>query len=239
MQNRLSILVSLTLVLACSPPPDATLGLIATGTSEVSVPPTRVRATFSLVSLASTASGAMTVNGLAAEKLVSGLRAIPLTDSVQVRSVGVNPHQDDSGRIRDYRATTVVELLIRNVDSVGPVIDRAVLLGLTSVDRVVFEAESTAQARQQALAHAFARAQREAEGLAGASGRRLGALLSVSADPDRWRGSPFAFEDASVTTGRSSVEFGSAQAGIIRISPTPRNIMVSATVTGRWALVDP
>ncbi len=239
MPPRLSALALLLSLVACGPTSQTTTGLTATGTGEVSVPPTRVRATFSLASVGSSATGALSTNGPAAERLVLGLRAIPLTDSVHVQSVGVDPNEDDSGRIRSYRATTVVELLIRNVDSVGPVLDRAVLLGLTSVDRIAFEAESTTQARHQALAHAFARAQADADGLAMASGHRLGTLLSISADPDRWRGAPFAFEEASVTTGGSSAAFGNAQSGVIRIGPAPRQILVSATVTGRWTLLQP
>ena len=72
---------------------------------------------------------------------------------------------------------------VRNIDSIGKVIDAALDAGATNVGSVGLYASNTDAARRDALKEAVAKARADAEAVAAAAGGSVGALLELSIDP--------------------------------------------------------
>jgi uncharacterized protein YggE len=130
-----------------------------------------------------------------------------------------------------YRAHDAIEVRIRDLSKVGAVLDAVMSRGVTDIAPVQFTATKVTGAQLEALREATVRARGQAQAMAEASGMRLGAVLSLSTQPDysyeysslQWRGT---------VTGSMALDGG--QAGTVVVQPA---ISVSVTVHGRWALV--
>ena len=236
MRFRLSLLLLFsTMAVGCGQSASDGATIITAGVGRVNLTPTKARLYVDVSTQGLTASDAATQNDKRVQQVMTVLRADSSIDSMRVTEVDVSPNQNDAGKVVAFEASATIEVVIRRLDRIGQVMDGALRGGATSIGRVAFETDSTAAGRRQALAKAFASARADAEALARATEQQLGRLLSVSAGD----GLPFgsnAFQEASVTTGASSAEFGNAQSGIISISPTPEDVVVVASVNAKWLL---
>jgi len=88
--------------------------------------------------------------------------------------------EDEATRIVAYRATNVVRIRVRALDSVGKVIDDAVAAGANVVSSVQFTLSDPAPAESRARAEAVREATTRARELAAAAGVRLGELAWLS-----------------------------------------------------------
>lgn len=130
-----------------------------------------------------------------------------------------------------YRAHDAIEVRIRDLKSVGAVLDTAMGRGITDISAVHFTATDLAAAREEALGEATVRARRQAEAIAAASGMRLGAVLSLSTQSDyRYRYDWFDVRSTVSLSGAS--DQGSGRTVVVQPA-----IPVSVTVYGRWGLV--
>jgi uncharacterized protein YggE len=230
--TRVVLLVTIAL-LGCRGPEDGST-ISTSGSGSVHLTPTKARLTIQVASRGASATEASKQNDTRLQRVLAVLRADSMVDSVRIIQVGVDPSYDEVGKAVAFEAQATIEVLVRHLDGIGRVLDGALLAGATSVGRLAFESDSTAVGRRQALASAFASARADAEALAEASHQRLSSLVSVSAGGTAWPFGANAFEEASVTVGASSAEFGNAQSGIINIGPTPREVVVSASVETKW-----
>ena len=241
--NKLMRLLHLSLiavlsVAAAAPAPaqdERTPSIVTSGRGQVALTPTKARLTINSAARAPTAAAASAQNDRRLAQVLSALRKQGSVDSIHVTGVSVSPNEDDDGKFTDFGAEASVMFLVTRLDSLNAVLDAAIEAGATGLGRVSFEAEGTIPARREALRRAVADAQRDAESLASAVNRPLGALLNLSTDP-AYLASYSGFEEASVTRGFQLAEFGNAQSGIIRIGPTPREVIVTANVSARWLL---
>ena len=159
------------------------------------------------------------------------IETIPLpVQYVRRPAAGAEGRSHDPVQDTMYRAHDAIEVRIRDLSKVGAVLDTAMGRGITDISGVQFTATNVAAAREEALREATVQARRQAEAIAAASGMELGAVLSLSTQPDyRYDYSPVQLR-GTVLSG--AIDQGSA--GTVIVQPS---VPVTVTVQGRWALV--
>lgn len=119
--------------------------------------------------------GALAAQGVAVDDLQ--VNELPLVDPVY-------DFDTTPARLKAYEATTVLNVTIRDLTNVGPIIDAATDAGATTIGRLGFRwdpSTAEAQAREQALREqAMAKARSTADTLASAGGVRISGILTIS-----------------------------------------------------------
>lgn len=121
--------------------------------------------------------------------------------------------EDEPARILGYRALNVVQLRVRDLGTLGRVLDAAVAAGANVLRGVTFTVldhdRLEAEARARAVSDAFERAQQ----LAAAAGVRLGDLLSLT---EGTPGLPVAerFNRAALTAAPGPIEAGAVEIAV-------------------------
>ncbi|MFF1549368.1 SIMPL domain-containing protein [Streptomyces sp. NPDC058291] len=213
--------------LATAVPAPATVTV--TGEGSASAPPDIAVVGAGVESFAKTSQSALDAQSTAAAALLAAVRAQGVAErDVQTRSVTLIPVHDSTdgvSRLTGYQAAQWFSVKVREVARTG-----AVLQAVTDaagdaarIDSVVFDVSDPAplQARAREAAHADARA--KAEQYARLSGRRLGALVSLSEDASTY---PRPVSPAGETSG----------AGIAAAPVAPGEIRAGATVTAVYEL---
>ena len=103
--------------------------------------------------------------------------------STQNFSVYQESHYDNkSGKqvYDDYRVTNQVKILVKKIGMVSEVIDLALKSGANQLSSLTYGVTDTEIAKKQARSLAISQAQESANLLAGASGAKLGKVLSIS-----------------------------------------------------------
>jgi uncharacterized protein YggE len=132
-----------------------------------------------------------------------------------------------------YRAHDAIEVRIWDLGQVGAVIDTALGRRVIDISGVQFTATDITMAQEDALREATARARRQAEAVATASGMQLGDVVSLSTEPERnYDYSPFLLRGAVFTGDGASADAGNQPTIVVR--PL---VPVSVTVYAVWALV--
>ncbi len=122
----------------------------------------------------------------AMEKVISSLKKKGVADEdIQTQTFSIQPQYDyvDKKQIlRGYKVTNIVTVKIRDLSSVGKIIDDAVIAGGDSlrVNSIVFSIDDPSKAREEARVKAMEDARRKAEVLARESGVKLGKPISIS-----------------------------------------------------------
>ena len=211
--------------------------LTTSGFGRVGMVATRARLIFQVEAQSRSAQVAADSNDRRLTAIVARLRTLPYLDSVRVAAVRISPTMDRSYGFTGYDAVATVEARLLDVSKVAPAFDAAITSGATSIGPVQFEADSVDAARRRALAQAFAAARADAEALAKAAGGRIGRLIRLTTGGGQSWIASNSFEEASVTAGASSAEFGNAQAGIISIATDPGEVAATASVTAQWEIL--
>ncbi len=128
-----------------------------------------------------------------------------------------------------YRAHETIEVRIRDLGSVGAVLDTVMGRGITQISDVQFSATNVTAAQEDALREATVRARRQADAIATASGMALGAVMSLSSQP----GSRYEYGPVMLR-GTVAGALSASDAGTVIVQPT---IPITATVYGAWELV--
>ncbi|WP_296333745.1 SIMPL domain-containing protein [uncultured Treponema sp.] len=107
--------------------------------------------------------------------------------STQNYSVFQESHYDNkSGKqvYDDYRVTNQVKILVKKIGMAGEIIDLALKSGANQLSSLTYGVTDTEIAKKQARSLAISQAQESANLLAGASGAKLGKVLSISEHSD-------------------------------------------------------
>ena len=134
---------------------------------------------------AATAKAALTQNSAAMQKIVDALKASGVdakdiqTSSLRVEPRYTRPKEGESPQIDGYRVTNQVQLVARNLDRIGDILDQLVSLGANETGGLSFEATKAETLRDDARKEAVANARRRAELYAKAAGVELGEVLSI------------------------------------------------------------
>ncbi|MEU4871944.1 SIMPL domain-containing protein [Streptomyces sp. NPDC021608] len=212
-----------------APPAAAPATVTVTGEGSASAPPDLAVVGAGVEASAKTSQSALDARNRAAAALLAAVRAQGVAEQdIRTRSVTLVPlhaYADGVPRLTGYQAAQSFTVTVREVAKTG-----AVLQAVTDaagdaarVDSVDFDVSDPAplQARARAAAHADAHA--KAEQYARLSGRRLGALVSLSEDAST---SPRPVQPTGDTPG----------AGIAAVPVAPGEIRAVATVTAVYEL---
>ena len=160
----------------------------ASAVGDARVVPDRAMITIAVESQAPSAAKAGADNAARQTKVIEAVKAAGVA-AAQIRTSGYNVFpeyaQGDgrAPRITGYRANNSVQVEVRDIASVGKIIDAALAAGANNIGAVSLFASNTDAARKEALQKAVAKARSEAEAVAAAAGGSLGALLELSVEP--------------------------------------------------------
>ena len=168
-------------------PPPPSISTSAVG--ETSVVPDRAMVSVAVESQGQTAAAAGAENAQLQAKVIDAVKAAGVA-AAQIRTSGYNVFPEytqatggKGPRISGYRAHNTVQVEVRNLESVGKVIDAVLAAGATNLGGLSLFASNTDAARREALQKAVAKARADAEVAAAAAGGSLGALLELTTEP--------------------------------------------------------
>jgi uncharacterized protein YggE len=204
------------------PPPE----ISTSAEGEVRLAPNKALVRLNVEARASTAAEASNQIGRKVRAVREAIRArgFPL-DSIRTTSFMVNPIYDYQRGQKpvDYQGLAGIELTVRSLDRVAPVLDTALAAGVTQVPDVSFDSDSVPTARASAIARAMEKARADAEALARAAGGRLGKLLSASTS------------GGGYPMPRAQMAMAAAKGGAPEVE---RDVIVQVSVQARWEFID-
>ncbi len=208
--------------------PAAAPQIATSATAEVQLKPDRATLSFSVESRGPTAATAGAETARRQRAVLDTLRALGIAqDQMTTANIQISPefaYDAKAPRLTGYVARNTVRVELRDIGMIGALIDGALAKEATGIGSLAFNSSKAEDARRQALELAVARARGEAESMAKAAGGTLGPLIDLSAQPSYQR--PLAVEMAGA---------GAMSARAVDQTPVaPGQIIVSATVSGRW-----
>jgi uncharacterized protein len=207
-------------------PMERTITVSATGTAEAE--PDRARITSGVSTEAETARDALTKNSETMSKIIDQLKAKGIdAKDIQTASFNVEPVLDYSKegappKVRGYRVSNQVIVLVRKLEQLGEVLDNVVSAGANQIQGLGFEVSKEDTLKDDARKEAVANALRRAKLLAGAAGAEVGNVLQISEE----------------TTSNGPVMFarGLAKAAAPSVPIEAGTSTLEARVTVTWAL---
>jgi uncharacterized protein YggE len=206
---------------------ERTITVSATGTAEAE--PDQARITSGVSTEAPTAREALTGNTEAMNKVIAELKSKGIdAKDIQTASFNVEPVMDYSKdgqppKLRGYRVSNQVVVLVRDLDKLGSVLDDLVTAGANQVQGLAFEVSKAETLKDEARKNAIANALRRAKLLAAAAGAEVGQVLQISEETT---------PDVPVTF--AAPRFAKVQAASVPIERGSSTL--EARVTTTWAL---
>jgi uncharacterized protein YggE len=168
---------------AADEPPRRSITVSASGS--VSAVPDLARITSGVATEAPVAKDAVAKNSEAMRKIIDGLKSSGIEEKdIQTASFHIEPRytrarEGEAPAIDGYRATNQVQVVVRNLDKLGEVLDRLVALGANEMAGLSFDVSQAEKLRDEARKEAVANAQRRAKLYAEAAGVQLGEVISI------------------------------------------------------------
>jgi hypothetical protein len=199
------------------------------GVGRVEREPDVARATFSVEATRETAAEARGFTATTADAVIKALRKAGVADGdLRTASIDVNPawEQRDNQMVRTgFTVTNRLGVAIRNLESVGNVIDAALGAGATGLDGVSFGLSDSTAAASEARTLAVQDARGRALTIAKAADAKLGSLVDIT-------------EGAADMPGpRPQMRMMAAMAASDTETPVlPGRVEVTVSVVGTWEL---
>jgi uncharacterized protein len=208
------------LVSAEEPAPSITV----VGSGSVSGLPDTAEVTAGVVTQAATASQAMSQNSATMEKVLKALAALGIADrDIHTTNVSIVPQRASSQPSRPapspvvgYEVTNQVRVRVRNLSSLGRLLDTLVSQGANALGGIGFSIADPAPLLEQARSKAMADARQKAQVYATAAGVKVGRVIFI--------------RDASATPPRPMSGHMMAM-GATPIAPGEQELEVSVSVT--------
>jgi len=227
--SLLAVLVGLAaLAVACTTenikvqPPAQVQGISVSGTGEASGAPDLALIELGVSAEGKTVKEARDAASTAMNDVLDALKGDDVAEKdVQTRQFRIEPeyeYPDGTQELIGYRVTNIVEVKVRDLDRVGEVIDDVAKAGgdVAQVQGLSFTIEEPDELRAQARQEAMADARARAESLAELAGVKLGKPISVT---ESTGASPVAFREAA-PMGQGVEEATPIEAGELEISVT-------------------
>jgi uncharacterized protein YggE len=214
------------------PPASFPPQVATTGTGEVRLVPDRATVLVAVETRAATAKAAAAENARIQTATLNALQELGIPRE-RLSTVGfdVQPdyRYDPQGRtapkVIGYVVRNTVRAEVRPLDMLSRVLDVALANGANAISGVQFESSKAQEAQRQALANAVADARAQAESMAKAAGGSLAQLLELNSTQGYVR----------PLMERMQMQTADARAANAPSTPiNPGEIIVTATVTGRW-----
>ena len=160
------------------------------GEGEATAPPDMASIRTGVVSQATTAKEALNQNNAAMQTVLALLKEHKIADKdVQTSSFNVHPvyEQDPQGRTEPnvvaYRVMNEVQVKVRNLSSLGDVLDTLVQAGSNQISGVSFDVDDPSGILDEARSRAIRNAKSRAEVYAQAAGVTVGRVLQIFEQP--------------------------------------------------------
>lgn len=193
------------------------------GIGTVSAVPDMAEITTGVVTQAPTAAQALAANSQAMERLLQALGSLGIaTRDIQTTSINVSPvrRQGRDGQppeITGYEVTNQVRVKVRDLPSLGRVLDQQVGQGANLVHGIQFGRQEPVPLQDEARKRAMADARRKAELYAGAASLRVGRVVAV--------------QEAGAASSRPEMAPRMAMSAAVPVAPGEQEIQASVTVT--------
>lgn len=200
-------------IFAQDKPMDRLITVSATG--QASAEPDRARISTGVTAEAATAREALSANTEAMKAVIAGLKESGLdAKDIQTSTFNVEPRythpRDGTPPVVDgYRVSNQVEILVRDLASLGDLLDKLVTLGANQVHGLSFEVSEAETLKDTARKEAVANARRRAELLAEAAGADVGEVVTITEELHYDGPRPMAMR-ASVAKESVPIESGTA-----------------------------
>jgi len=193
-QVALSIAVLVVAIIVAAPvrADDPIATMVMQGDATVSAAPDQATLTTGVVTQAETARKALDANTAAMTALVGVLKSAGIADrDIQTSGFSVQPRyvksdrRDENGyskppAIAGYQVSNNVDILVRDLDKLGGVLDQVVSAGSNTIGGVTFSVADPGPLRDQARKKAIADAMAKARLYADAAGQCLVRVLSIA-----------------------------------------------------------
>jgi uncharacterized protein YggE len=156
------------------------------GTGRVVISPDVADLRLGVLATAKTVKAARQASATAMTAVLAAVKKLGVADKdIQTTVLSLSPTYDYSSntnppRLTGYSLSNGIAITVRNLDTIGDVIDNALAAGATSMDSITFRAEDQTGAEQQARQSAMAEAKAKAQTLAAAASVTLGGVASIS-----------------------------------------------------------
>lgn len=209
--------------------PSAPPQIIVGAHGEVRVTPDRGAISIGVQSRATTAAEAAAQNSRKQRAVIEAIKAkgIP-AEQIGTANFNVVPETryDREGqaapRTISYLVSNVVNVEVRRIELVGPVIDAALGAGANQINSLSFSVSSADSARRAALAIAVGKSRADAEVIARAAGGSLGSLIELQATEMYFQPPRPMMMESRAAAADSSVPI------------EPGQEVIRANVTARW-----
>jgi uncharacterized protein YggE len=194
----------------------------ATGTGKVSASPDEADMNFGVSRTASTARDALTQVSTIATKITASLAKAGIADvDIRTANLSVYPTYDNSPKpaITGYQASLTVEAKIRDITTLGDVINAANGAGADNISGPSFTISEDSKYRPEAIDKAVADARKSAEAMAKAAGKSVGDVISIS---ETAVSTPGPLYESALGAGKASVP--------VPISPGQLDVTANVTV---------
>lgn len=164
---------------------DERRAITVSASAQVAAEPDQARITSGVTTEAATAAQALKRNSEVMKEVIAGLKERGVepkdiqTTSFQVSPRYTRPQRGETAAIDGYRVTNQVEILARDLDRLGEILDQLVTLGANEMGGLSFEVSKAETLRDEARKEAVANARRRAGLYAAAAGVELGEVLGI------------------------------------------------------------
>ena len=162
------------------------------GTGEVAAAPDMAFVNSGVTSQGATAAEALAANTAAMNELIATLKAAGIeARDIQTSGFSVSPNyvysdaRDANGyqlppKVSGYQVYNTVNVRVRDLATLGAVLDKAVTVGANTINGVTFSVADPAPLFDEARKLAFANAKKKAELYAEVAGEKLGDIESIT-----------------------------------------------------------
>jgi len=184
------LLVSALMASAASADDAPRRSITVSASGSVSAVPDTARITSGVATEAPVARDAVSKNSEAMQKIIAGLKAGGIDEKdIQTTSFHIEPRytrarEGEASVIDGYRATNQVQVVVRNLDKLGEVLDRLASLGANEMAGLSFDVSQAEKLKDDARKQAVANAHRRAKLYADAAGVELGEVLTIDESGD-------------------------------------------------------
>jgi len=160
------------------------------GRGEVSITPDLANISFSVETMASTASDAVKENAEKTSKVLKTLKTqIGKDDKMSTAGYNLSPvyeynNQTKKSEFNGYRATNVIMVKTYNLNNLGNLIDSAATAGSNNIQGLSFDTTKRDKYRREALVEAVVDAKTTADTVTNAAGVQITKILRISPSYD-------------------------------------------------------
>ena len=161
-------------------------GISVSGTASMSLTPDIAAIVLGVEALDDTVAGARSQAAEAMTAIADVLTEAGIADEdIQTQRLSIQPQydwSDETRKLTGFAVVNIVNVTVRDIDSLGPIVDRAVEAGgdLTRIQHISFSVDDTSAHENQLIAEAVQNATARAGRLAELTGVSLGRPLSIN-----------------------------------------------------------